>query len=371
MAMRCVRSWVAGGLLLGAGGLAAAGGCGAGEYDCAEGVTCEIVNANGTSNGHCWGQCVPEPPRGFDEPMLVWTGLEMLAPSCDDLVWAIPGTNEVIRIADRPPAFVGRTPPGEAPSCPVCACTAPSCALPSDVTTSSLRLCEGENAGTRTPFAPPPGWDGSCVSPGWVPSELLGSLYLGSTTEQPCAPVVEESPAPPDALTGEVAIACSGKVSSTLCAQDGQRCMLYQQQDHLPEGWRHCILADGDDRECQAPVAAGDPWPRFSEKLGVFYTEVDDTRGCTPCTCKPPETHRCEADLSAYEDRACSDFLVVGRMTTQRAICVDPGSTRTLGSLSATWIVNEPGRCTPEGGAPVGEIDARGPKTICCLPRDT
>ncbi|AGP38906.1 hypothetical protein SCE1572_33110 [Sorangium cellulosum So0157-2] len=26
----------------------------------------------------------------------------------------------------------------------------------------------------------------------------------------------------------------------------------------------------------------------------------------------------------------------------------------TLGSLSATWIVNEPGRCAPEGGVKVG-----------------
>jgi hypothetical protein len=86
-----------------------------------------------------------------------------------------------------------------------------------------------------------------------------------------------------------VAIACSGEVSSTLCAQDGQRCMIDQQQSRLPEGWRHCILADGADRECQAPVAAGDPWPSFSEKLGVFYTEVDHTRDCAPCTCKPPE----------------------------------------------------------------------------------
>ncbi|WP_437619012.1 hypothetical protein [Sorangium sp. So ce1151] len=369
MAMRRVRSWVAGGLLLGAGGMAAAGGCGAGEYDCAEEVTCEIVNANGTSNGHCWGQCVYPPGGKFGEPMLVWTGPKTLAPSCEDLTWVVPGTDEIIRPSSGTPKLLGRALPRVELHCPTCACTVPSCALPSDVTAVSLAMCGDGPAETRTPFAAPPGWDGACVSPGWGPPEQLGSLLIGSIIERPCEPVVEESPVPRDAVAGEVAIACPSRVSTTLCAQMGQTCLVYQQQNSLPEAWRQCVSIEGLDTACEAPAAAGDPWPRFSEKLAVFSKGVEDTRACTPCTCKPPATSRCEAFMSAYMDSACSDWLVGISVTTQE-VCVDPGPAPMIGSLSATWIVNEPGRCTPEGGVPDGAREPEEPVTICCLPRE-
>ncbi|XXX73173.1 hypothetical protein WMF30_36545 [Sorangium sp. So ce134] len=362
--------WAAAGSLLGACGLAAVGGCGGGEHDCAEGVVCEILNDDDTSNGYCWGQCVPRPPIDFLAPELVWTGPHLLAPSCDDLVWDVPGTpGEVVRLAHEPAVFRGRTvpEPEEDAMCPTCACTPPSCALPSEVTASSLYMCGEGPEETRTPFAPPPGWDGACVSPGWVGPEQLGSLAIGPTRHLPCTPVVEEAPVPRNAFTVEVAVACEGRRVDDLCALPGQLCMLYQQQDHLPEGWRHCVRAPGDNVQCEPPAEAGSPWPTYSEKLGVFYTGVNDTSDCKPCTCKSSETSRCEAFVSAYEDRACGDILV-GIGVLQAGICVDPAPSSALGSLSATWIVNEPGRCTPEGGTPV--VKPKDAETICCLPRE-
>lgn len=369
MRIRGVQGLLSGLLLLGAGGLAAVGGCGGGgEHGCAEDLVCEIVNEDGTSNGHCWGQCVPEPPEGSPAPELVWTGAEALAPSCDDLVWAVPGTaGEVVQLAFEPAAFRGRTLPSEVHACPVCACSSPSCALPSDVTASSLYMCGEGPEETRTPFAPPAGWDGACVSPGWVGPVQRGSLAIGPTHKQPCAPVIEEAPVPRDAPAVEVAVACRSRLVHDLCAQPRQLCMLYQQQDHLPDGWRHCRRLPGDDVPCEAPAAPGSPWPTYSEKMGVFYAEVNDTRDCTPCTCKAVEEGRCEAFVSAYEDRACSDVLV-SISVHEGGSCVDPAPGFTLGSLSATWLVNEPGRCVPEGGAEVGELKGNKAETICCLP---
>ncbi|MGK4003332.1 hypothetical protein WMF31_11955 [Sorangium sp. So ce1036] len=360
---------IAGGALLGAGGLAATGGCGGGgEHRCAEDLVCEIVNENGTSNGRCWGECVPAPPDDFRPPELVWTGPDLFAPSCDDLVWAVPGTSgEVVRLVDGSAVFKGRTPSRNDHDCPTCACTPPSCALPSEVTATSL-ACGEVPEETRTPFAPPPGWDGACISPGRVEPEQLGSFAIGPTRVQPCMPVTEEAPVPRDALTVEVAVACRGDRVPNLCALPSQICMLYQQQDHLPEGWRYCVRKSGAEVQCEPPAEPGSPWPTYSEKLGVFYTAVNDTRACAPCTCKPPEASRCEAFVWAYEDHACSDPLV-GISVFQTGICVSPEPGSTLGSLSATWIVNEPGSCTPEGGSPVGELDGEGAETICCLPR--
>ncbi|WP_437902857.1 hypothetical protein WME95_30410 [Sorangium sp. So ce327] len=363
--------WLAGGALLGAGGLAAAGGCsGGGDYDCAEDLVCEILNDDGTSNGRCWGRCVPPPPGNFHAPELVWTGPDLFAPSCDDLVWAVPGTvGEVVRLGYEPASFRGRTVSEEDATCPTCACTPPSCALPSEVTANSLPLCGEGPEETRTPFGPPPDWDGACVSPGRVAPEQLASLAIGPIRQLPCTPVVEEEPVPRDAFTFEVAVACESRLVPGLCALGRQLCMLYQQQDHLPEGWRHCVRAEGEDVPCEAPAEPGNPWPTYSEKVGVFYTAVNDTRECEPCSCKPPERSQCAAFVSAYQDNACSDpFLVIS--VPEAGSCVDPAPGFTLGSLSATWIVNEPGPCTPEGGTPVGEKKGDGAETICCLPRE-
>ncbi|WP_437567142.1 hypothetical protein [Sorangium sp. So ce542] len=369
--MRSVLRWLAGGALLGVCALAAAGGCGAGgEYDCAEDLVCEIFNDDGTSNGHCWGRCVPEPPTPFFPPELVWTGPDLLAPSCDDLVWAVPGTtDEVVRLAPGPAAFRGWAPPSGELACPTCACTPPSCALPSEVTASApLYTCGEGPEETRTPFAPPPDWDGACVSPGRVGPEQLGWLAIGPTRQLPCTPVIEEAPVPRDAPAVDAAVACKSSLVGSLCDLPRQLCMIYQQQDHLPEGWRHCVRAEGKDVPCEAPAAPGSPWPTYSEKLGVFYTAVNDSRECTPCSCKPPETSQCEAFMWAYEDRACSDVLLsIG--VFQAGICVAPEPGSTLGSLSATWVVNDPGTCTPQGGTPVGE-PGEGAATICCLPRE-
>ncbi|WP_437605729.1 hypothetical protein WMF20_32215 [Sorangium sp. So ce834] len=370
--MRGMQGLLSGLLLLGAGGLAAAGGCGGGaEYGCAEEVACEIVNDDGTSNGHCWGRCVPEAPESMPAPELVWTGAEPLEPSCDDLVWAVPGTaGEVVQLAFEPAKFRGRTLPSDRHECPTCACSSPSCALPSDVSASSLYMCGEGPEETWTSFAPPEGWDGACVSPGWVGPDQLGSLAIGPTREVPCAPVVEEAPVPRDALAVEVAVACRSRLVHDLCALPGQLCMIYQQQDHLPEGWRHCRRLPGEDVPCEAPAEPGNPWPTYSEKLGVFYTEVNDTRDCTPCTCKAVEEGRCEARVSAYQDRVCGAPLVSAILVTAGGICHDPVPGSALGSLSAAWLVNEPGRCVPEGGMGVGELKGEGAQTICCLPSE-
>jgi hypothetical protein len=369
--MRIVRSILTGSSLLVTGGVAVAAGCGS-ERDCAEDVLCEVVNEDGTSNGHCWGQCVRAPLGSFGAPVLVWTGPETLAPSsCDELARVVPETGERIPLVGASPEFVGRALPIAAHDCPACECMAPACALPSAVTTSALGMCGTLSGDTMTPFPPPPGWDGSCVSPGFLAPEQFTSITIGSA--QMCMPFAAGEPSRPLAAgTGNVAIACSGEVELKLCPDPSELCMLYQQQAHLPDGWRHCIVAEDDGtQECPQPGETADPRRVFSEKLSVFYDELVTTPACTPCACDAPATSRCEALVYAYEDRACSDlFFFVNATTSGGETCAVPTPSTSLGSLSATWLANEPGRCTPRGGEPFPKVTHGQPKLLCCLPRE-
>ncbi|WP_234022671.1 hypothetical protein [Sorangium cellulosum] len=331
------------------------------------------MNDDGTSNGYCWGQCVHEPPASFRTPMLVWTGPEALAPSsCDELATIDPETSERIPFVGASPVFIGRALPVADHGCPVCDCMGPSCALPSIVTASELGTCSDGPGDPTTPFHPPPGWDGSCVSPGFLEPEQFASISIGPT--QRCTPFARgEPPQPLAAETGDVAVACGGRVESKLCPDPAEHCMLYQQQTRLPDGWRHCIVSDDASvEECPQPEGTADPRKVFSEKVSVFYDHLVTTPACTPCACDVPETNRCEALVYTYEDRACSDMIFFIRVNEdEEGSCVVPVSTSSLGSLSATWITNEPGRCTPRGGEPFPEVKRGEPRLLCCLPRES
>lgn len=372
LAMRSVRRLLVVGLLGAGGVMAAAGGGGCrGEYDCAEDVLCEVVNEDGTSNGRCWGQCVHAPPGSFGAPMLVWTGPETLAPaSCDDLVRVVPETGERLPLVGASPTFVGRALPIADHGCPACDCMAPGCALPSAVTARSLEMCGEPPGDAMTRFPLPSAWDGSCVSPGFLAPEQFGSLTIGPV--QMCMPFAASEPSRPLAAgTGDIAIACSGQVELKLCPDPSDLCMLYQQQAHLPDGWRHCVVADDDGtQECPQPGQMEDPRNVFSEKLSVFYDDLVSIPACTPCACDAPATSQCEAFVYAYEDRACNDMLFGIRVRTSgEETCVVPEPSSSLGSLSAVWLANEPGRCTPRGGEPYTDVKHGQPKLMCCLPR--
>ncbi|WP_437586217.1 hypothetical protein [Sorangium sp. So ce1000] len=242
---------------------------------------------------------------------------------------------------------------------------------PADRDGEMIEACGDGSAVTQTSFLTPAGWDGSCVSPGTVAAEQLGSLSIGPAIWEPCTPIVADEPPQPQprsAGVDEVAVGCSGVVEAKLCPGQGELCMLEQQPAHLPDGWRHCIVGEGD-LGCQQPEGGADPRKIFSDKLGVFYEDLVTAPACSPCTCEAPATSRCEALVVAWEDGACSDMLVGIDVNEREGICVDPVSGSTLSSVSATWLSNEPGTCTPRGGEPRNDRVIGRAKTVCCLPK--
>ena len=73
---------------------------------------------------------------------------------------------------------------------------------------------------------------------------------------------------------------------------------------------------------------------------------------CTACECGPPEGGDCVAEVTAYEDDACTVEIpgkIVGLGTPE---CSEAVVGQDLQGMSATWIQNQPGDCTPSGGKP-------------------
>ncbi|WP_437902856.1 hypothetical protein WME95_30405 [Sorangium sp. So ce327] len=323
---------------------------------------CPVVNPDGTSNGVCWGKCVPHVPSDFAHPMLLWMGPEESEPSCEDLVADNPFTGEPEPIAPSTFVTLRSIQPGET-VCGECSCGEGDCSLPQMVAANSLSSCEQIPEATNTPFNPPPSWGGGCISPGTVPSSQVGSIWIGPVIESYCKPRVREVPPIPEGPS-QVVVVCAGGVAPAFCPGPGDPCMLNQQEAHLPPGWRYCVVAqDQGVLDCHPPASPGKP-PLFSERFLFYQRDLSDSKNCEPCGCASDGLNRCEARVSAYADGACSDSALIGTAEVARGaedtcLHVEPGPA--LGSLSAEWVAREDPQCTPFGGQPR-------PRTVCCLP---
>ncbi|WP_156338827.1 hypothetical protein [Chondromyces crocatus] len=59
--------------------------------------------------------------------------------------------------------------------------------------------------------------------------------------------------------------------------------------------------------------------------------------------------------------------MTLANVSLQQPACSDQVQPGGLRSLSLSWLLDEPGACTPRGGSPTGRVDAEGPTTFCCL----
>ncbi|WP_434045416.1 MULTISPECIES: hypothetical protein [Sorangium] len=357
--------------LASAGGaaVAAASGCGAVDgYDCDEYLECEVINADGTSNGGCEGTCVPTKLHDFQEGVYLVrlnAGLEDL--HCDEAVLSNPRWDKEQRTNMLPPShgkfFVA---PGAHPGCAPCACTAPACVFPAGLTVSSGWMCDDSPGVTLTPFNAPAGWGGSCVAPGAVGPEAFGSFRIAPVTARACEVVVSPVPRDGDAHAGGQAVATCDAKRGDKCPNSALTCVVGAAE--LRPGWRRCLISETDE-DVECPSSDETAGLHFSEKL-IFWEEVEDSRACAPCSCTETAPSTCEALVSTFEDDACRD-LVDAAVVAGNGVCHDAEPGSALGSLRAAWLVDAPGSCAPSGGELVGELRLSEKVTACCLPEGT
>lgn len=295
----------------------------------------------------CPGQCVPIPPVDWTDPLLLWTGDELLAPECP---------------ADRAGQIVyeGHADPVDAPACPECTCEPATgeCGLPSILTVSSglcgqpgmeydLSGLDADSTVCNTENGVAAGNDPQSVT--------IGPLTV---MESGCEPPETPPPLGNDAASWKTyGRACRG-VAFPPCLDPNLLCVPTAAPP--PEGFSQCIYREGD-HEC----------PQVYSEKRLFFNDVTDTRSCAPCACGAPTGSVCSATVPLYQDVMCSAFVTELNPDSLGPTCINltpPPQGQALLGKSVTDITFQPGSCPPSGGEPVGSADLMGPSTFCCQP---
>jgi len=283
------------------------------------------------------GECVELPPLGWQGPVLLWSGAPEAAPACPD----------------RAPnlAYEGHDGLDREPTCPICTCGPSACQLSGLIANSAEGQCPAQ--GSTTPYPAPDNWNGTCLTAGTIPAAQVGSIEYPPLTEAPCEP--HTGNVAEDGFTwARLALACQSTDLPVAC---DATTICRPTSEPPPPGFSQCLFKEGEQAEC----------PLGYPERQVFYGDLDASSvSCSPCACSPPEGGVCVALVHAYDDAACSaefDATAVGLSGPE---CVNTMAGFDLGSMSAGWMTNQPGTCTPSGGEPIGEPKPTEPATFCC-----
>jgi hypothetical protein len=300
------------------------------------------------------------------------TGGQAGQPSCDDdcpstpAGWSPPGLyasgpySEVSICPDIAPLQgieVYADPQAEAAICPVCQCAASEtgCSIPTDWHVSAAP-CAGADSAALTPFDAPAGWDGSCSAGGLPAGAQCGGVACVQSMTV-AAPTVTVGACAPEAI-GRLHVAppvWGRRARQCLPAEPGT-CPEEAPECSPPSGFALCVHRDGE-ASC----------PEWYPRREVFYRGVDDTRGCTACSCGEPADSGCTVLASAFQDGACGALagaLLVTSETGDGCVDIPPGLA--LGGKTAEVVSSSTGTCAPAGGEPTGRAAPILPVTVCC-----
>jgi hypothetical protein len=110
-----------------------------------------------------------------------------------------------------------------------------------------------------------------------------------------------------------------------------------------------CVWAEGD-----TTCPGG-----FSDRY-LFHADVDDTRGCSECTCGKP-TGTCGGSITLTD--GCGNLPLAYGSVTPGGACKDIGNTIPKGAKYSPEIDAE---CEASGGEAEGEATPTGTITFCC-----
>ncbi len=116
-----------------------------------------------------------------------------------------------------------------------------------------------------------------------------------------------------------------------------------------------CVMQPGSATACPAGYPSG---PQ------VFFSGVDDNRGCSACACTGPTGGTCTIASPAI-DTGCP---TTGSTLSAPSACTAFMPPDTV-KLASQPTVTGPGSCTLSGGgAPMGTAAGSGPTSFCCTP---
>jgi hypothetical protein len=277
------------------------------------------------------GTCAPNAPGGWMGPVSLYVGA-VAAPSCD---------------ADASSLFNGQ---GDLVA-PAATCSNCSCGTATGVTCATPVLSIFEDTQCTKPATPQTATVSSSCSP-------VLALALAVTVAAPlptggsCAPSGGALTAPAAAWSTR-AQACPISVPGS--CSGGGLCVPGQ-----PASSSVCVMKPGTETLCP---------PGYPSGPQVFYTGVDDTRGCSACTCGSPSGATC-----AIGSPAIDAFVTPPCTATPNLTLTAPSPCTALGGALFMELVSQPmvsgqGTCAVSGGGmPSGAATPTGATSFCCLP---
>lgn len=118
----------------------------------------------------------------------------------------------------------------------------------------------------------------------------------------------------------------------------------------LPMGSRLCVRSE------VTPTPACPP--QFPQSVEL-RSGVEDTRGCSPCTCTTTASS-CALSYTLFDQAACAGTTEAFTDTACHISRARGASKLTQATLSGT--------CQPNGGAPIGGVMAQAASSLCCEP---
>lgn len=309
-------------------------------------------------------ECVDPVPTGWGSPgyVALYEGaFGQTAPDCPDDMPAQVYTGNATLNAQQA-------------ICSACSCSAPTgqdCQLTKDLNPAqglqpmqvSNMPC-GMSATQLTALTvPDPPWGGACYHDEVLPGGQLCNNQPCNTSVQSSVPTISGGKCDP---TGGVATrppvkwvtqaaACHGTREGKGCS-GAQICMPKPQNPFKP----HVCVEKPGDVDC--PV--GTPF----QFKNVYYTDVDDTRDCTACSCGAASGGSCEITISLWGD------TTIGVCTTPVASFKAGQCTNLTGNPDihgrTDQVTKAPtgGSCQPAGASnPTGQVTEKNPTTFCCL----
>jgi hypothetical protein len=281
----------------------------------------------------CSGQyaCVPAVPSGWAGPLEVYAGAAQ-APPCSPLFVVAQDAHDEL---DAGPATCG------------CQCGGPKvvCAPP------TISFFNVSGCAVSAPCATKTLSPQTCtpVDLG-IACKGLSSPFMTSpqatVTSATCAAQATQSVPPSSwgingrACVSAVAPAQVDCPSGSICAP----------KPALPFGPAACIAVLGD-------VAC--PAGRYSNRH-VYFTSLNDSRGCTTCTCGDAGNPTCAATVATHQpDASCTDLGVAYQAPFS---CVPVDEPRDY----EVTLTSNAGACPPSASIPSGSASGMGAVTVCC-----
>jgi hypothetical protein len=275
----------------------------------------------------------PVPPGGWQGPIALelGTGTALACP---------PATNVVFDGGS------GLVAPGA--TCSTCSCSAaasPTCTVSVSVFAQSDAGCAAWSApcATGNPVSTCAALSGSCLGgAGYALATAAGS-------SGPCGASAPSATVPPTSWSA-TAVGCAP--ASPISCGPGT-C--------LPSGPRFCVYMDGANVACP---------PAGYVTQNVYYRDVADTRGCSPCVCGQPSTTCTGGDVEVTSLSACGIAQVkipVGGGCTTIPVGSPAGGKYYTEMVQGTSTVAS-GTCPASGGQPAGAAAGASPITVCCAP---